>query len=87
MRSLFKTTIVIWSEYNGTEVELEDLAREATSGDAYCSVSKCEAVSDPESDPDWEAPISSMLQTPWRTNGNAARTGDPRDAMDERLDD
>ncbi len=54
MKGLFKTTIVIWSDYNGTEVELEDLAREATSGDAYCSTARSEFVPDPPSDPDWD---------------------------------
>lgn len=34
---LHKTTVVIWSEFPDDQGELERLAREATSGDAYCS--------------------------------------------------
>jgi hypothetical protein len=51
---LFKTTVVIWSEFSGEEVELEHLAREATSGEAYCSRYCSVRVEDPESDPAWE---------------------------------
>lgn len=52
-KGLYRTTVVIWSEYDpsGT-VELEDLAREATRGDAYCSKSDSVFVADPLSDPD-----------------------------------
>lgn len=48
--ALFKTTIVIWSTYDGASVELEDLAREATVGDAYCSLQRSELVADPGAD-------------------------------------
>ena len=52
---LFKTTIVIWSEYDPTgAVELEDLAREAQRGDAYCSKQESVFVEEAESDPDWD---------------------------------
>lgn len=54
MKSLYKTTIVIWSEYDGNEAELEDLSYQATEGDAYCSKQKSELVKNPESDPDWD---------------------------------
>lgn len=52
---LFKTTIVIWSEYdpNSNEMEIDDLAREAMQGDAYCSSQKTECV-DPRTDYDWD---------------------------------
>ena len=53
-KKLFKTTIVIWSEYDTTEVELEDLAREASSGDAYCSRYRSVAVEAPATDPDFD---------------------------------
>lgn len=53
-RPLHKTTIVIWSEYPGECVELEHLAREATSGDAYCSRYGSELVSEPAGDPAWD---------------------------------
>lgn len=51
---LFKTTIVIWSEFNSDNVELEDLARDATSGESYCSKQNCEYVEDVQKDPDWD---------------------------------
>lgn len=55
MKPLYKTTIVIWSEYDPTdEVELEDLARAATSGDAYCSKQESVKVEDPATDPAWD---------------------------------
>lgn len=51
---LYKTIIVIWSEYPTDGIELEDLAREATSGDAYCVSSECTAVEDVATDPHWD---------------------------------
>ena len=53
-RPLHKTTIVIWSEFAGDLVELERLAREATSGEAYCSRYHSERVLDPSCDPAWD---------------------------------
>ena len=54
MRPLHKTTIVIWSEYDGTTVELSRLAREAEEGDAYCSRSSSQLVESPDWDADWD---------------------------------
>ena len=51
---LFRTTIVIWSKYAGEKVELESLARDATSGDAYCSRYYSEQVREPREDPAWD---------------------------------
>ncbi len=54
---LYKTTIVIWSEYDPLEEwggSLEDLGREATSGNAYCSKMETIRVDDPPGDPDWD---------------------------------
>ena len=51
---LHKTTIVIWSELPGDQVELERLGREASSGDAYCSRYRSELVERPERDPAWD---------------------------------
>lgn len=53
-KALYKTTIVIWSEYDGTERELSDLAYEAEQGDALCSRYRSEQVTDVASDPDWD---------------------------------
>lgn len=52
--SLWKTTIVVWTDYDPRSRELEDLAREATSGDAYCSKQEAVEVANPESDDDWD---------------------------------
>jgi hypothetical protein len=54
MRHLYKTTIVIWSEYDGAKVELSALAREAEQGEAYCSSYRSESVEDPSTDPAWD---------------------------------
>jgi hypothetical protein len=51
---LYKTTIVIWSRDRGDATELSQLAREAESGDAYCSVYRSSLIADPGSDPDWD---------------------------------
>ncbi len=52
-KKLYKSTIVIWTDYNPDTVELEDLAREAQRGDAYCSKNVSAEV-DPRTDPDWD---------------------------------
>lgn len=54
MGPLWKTTIIVWSEYYAGDVELEDLGRGATSGDAYCSKQSSVRVEDPKTDPDWD---------------------------------
>jgi hypothetical protein len=54
MSPKYKTTIVIWTDYDPSEVELEDLARDATSGEAICSNQHVEKIDDPDSDPDYE---------------------------------
>lgn len=55
MKPLWKTTVVIWSEYNGELVELETLAREATSGsEAYCARYRSKLVDDPAKDEAWD---------------------------------
>lgn len=35
-RPLFKTTLEIWTEQDASLTEIEDLAHEASDGDAYC---------------------------------------------------
>lgn len=52
MKPLWKTTIVIWSDYDPSLIpmELEELARQATSGDAYCSLQDTVYVYDPDED-------------------------------------
>lgn len=53
-KKLWKTTIIVWSEDDPSEFELEDLAREAVSGGAYCSKQIAEEIDDPAGDPDWD---------------------------------
>jgi hypothetical protein len=53
-QKLYKTTITIWTEYPTNEWSIEDLAREATRGDAYCESQKCVGVSDPAKFPQTE---------------------------------
>jgi hypothetical protein len=65
-RGLFKTEIVIWSKYPGTNVELSRLAREAESGGAYCSAFRSALVPVPGADQDWDGteffgPVTSAL--------------------------
>lgn len=51
---LWKTTVIIWTDYDPQSIELSALARESEVGDAYCSSQECKAISDPEHDPDWD---------------------------------
>lgn len=48
---LYKTTVVIWSAYDGTKMELSSLADQAENGNAICTVFRSERVADPASDP------------------------------------
>ena len=50
MKPLYKTTIVIWSDFEPSHLELEDLARDATSGESFCSRCIREAIQHPEMD-------------------------------------
>ena len=55
MKPLHKTTVVIWSDYDPTHtMELSELAREAESGNAYCSRFRAVLVKDPTHDSDWD---------------------------------
>lgn len=54
VKPLWKTTIVVWTEHDPFALDINDLAREATNGDAYCSAQLCETIEDPEADPDWD---------------------------------
>lgn len=45
-KELYKTTIVIWTDYNPSTVELDDLGYEATNGAALCTTRVCEKVTD-----------------------------------------
>lgn len=53
-KTLWKTTAVIWTDFNPQTLEIDDLAREAMGGDAHCSREDHELVEDPAGDPDWD---------------------------------
>lgn len=54
-KRLWKTTIVIWSDYNPEgNTEIDVLTRESVSGGAYCSSSKTVLVRNVNKDPDWD---------------------------------
>jgi hypothetical protein len=53
-RPLDKSTVVIWSEFDPSEVEISFLVREAEHGDAYCTRNRSHLVDRPENDPDWD---------------------------------
>jgi hypothetical protein len=53
-RGLYKTTIVIWSEWDTSDTELDVIGWEAMQGDAYCSIFNTTYVKDPKQDPLWE---------------------------------
>lgn len=43
---LYKTTVVIWTDYDPAHCEIDDLAREAMRGDAFCSSQDTSIVTD-----------------------------------------
>ena len=51
--SLYKTTLIIWSEFNPTGMAIDDLATEAVNGSAYCAKKLMEEVEVPRVDKDW----------------------------------
>ena len=52
--ALYKTTIVIWSEYDGNFCDIELLAADAMRGEAYCSKQESELVLNPKDDLEWD---------------------------------
>lgn len=52
-KKLWKTTLIIWSDFDPHEIEIDHLAKEAVSGMAYCSKDKKEHVTVAE-DKDWD---------------------------------
>ena len=53
-KKLYKTTIVIWTEYNTDCWGINALAEEAVSGNAYCDIQDCDEVTDVSQFPDTE---------------------------------
>lgn len=53
MRPLYKTTIVIWTDWDPSDFEVDDLANQAVDGPAYCSKQETTKIEDPDSDPEF----------------------------------
>ena len=55
-KNLYKTVIVVWSEYNpaATDIESSELVRDGECGDSYISSSDTVFVEDPSKDSDWD---------------------------------
>lgn len=51
---LYKTTVIIWTEFDPSALELPALAAEADYGSAYCSKLITEHVKDPSYDLEWD---------------------------------
>lgn len=51
---LYKTTIVIWTDWDSTNMDLAALGHEAMQGDAYCSAQTTTRVDDPHLDPEFD---------------------------------
>jgi hypothetical protein len=56
MKALYKTTIVIWSDRDVSDMDAEDLGRDSISGESYCSRMKTTVVDNPKNDPDFADP-------------------------------
>ncbi len=56
LEKLWKTRIIIWTDYNPDGCELDELAHEVQNGDAYCSSQTTNEVNTGElpDDPDWD---------------------------------
>lgn len=53
-RKLYRTEIVIWTDFDPSNLELDDLAREAVSGGGYCSKQLTVPITNMEIFPDTE---------------------------------
>lgn len=51
---LWKTTLMIWSDYNPSDLKISDLAREAECGDSFCNSREDELITDPTQFPETE---------------------------------
>jgi len=56
MKPLWKTTIVVWSDFNPAEEELDasDLVRDGEMGSSHISVQDTRLVEHPEQDDEWD---------------------------------
>jgi len=54
MKPLYKSTIIIWSEFDPRNLDMSALACEAEHGAAYCSKCVVKKIRQPQNDPDWD---------------------------------
>jgi hypothetical protein len=54
MKPLYKTTIIVWSDDNTEDMDIDHICQEAVDGAFYCSKQVCEKVEDPEEDPEYD---------------------------------
>jgi hypothetical protein len=54
VKPLWKTTIVIWSDFDPQHLALSDLARDAEDGESYCSYQDTTLIQDPQGDSHWD---------------------------------
>lgn len=71
--TLWKTTIVIWSDRDPSGYELVDLARDATDGNSKCSKCATKVVDKPEADPDFSGVRILWYRRDRGTAGRASR--------------
>ena len=55
VKPLYKTTIIIWTEYDPNGLELTNLASQAERADGDCSRMTSGLVAKPEKDPAWDS--------------------------------
>ena len=53
-RPLVKHTIVIWTELELEDGEVDFLGQQAVNGEAHCASHEAKVVDDPTRDPDWD---------------------------------
>jgi len=54
IKPLYKTVIVVWSPYDPTNLEINQIAQDALDSESYCSMVDIFEVDDPESDDCWD---------------------------------
>ncbi len=65
-KQLWLSKIEVWTEFDPAGMELEDLAREATSGDAYCPLNEAIRVTNPD-----EFPATEFFDNPDEEEGQS----------------
>ena len=66
-KGLWKTTVTIWTKYDGENVELRELAEEAESGQGFCSAFHSVFVPEEklDEDPDFSSSVPEFFNIEW----------------------